>query len=68
MFGIGGGLGIFKGEELRKGPKKKNLDEISIDKSIVLRAYDGHTMWLNSKEFKEFSIDIDTLYPIDGKI
>ena len=25
-------------------------------------------MWLNSKEFKEFSIDIDTLYPIDGKI
>ncbi len=48
--------------------RKKNLDEISIDKSIVLRAYDGHTMFLNSKAFKEIIIDIDTLCPIGVKI
>ena len=65
---VEGGLQeYFKTKSLEKD-RKKNLDEISIDKSIVLRAYDGHTMFLNSKAFKEFSIDIDTLYPIDGKI
>ncbi|WP_153971378.1 amidohydrolase [Romboutsia faecis] len=68
VYGGGWSLGIFEGKELGKGPKKEHLDDISIDIPIVLRAYDGHTMWLNSKAFKEFNINIDTQCPNGGKI
>ena len=68
IYGRGLSLGIFEGEELGKGPKKEHLDDISMDIPIVLRAYDGHTIWLNSKALKEFNININTPCPIGGKI
>ena len=68
VYGRGWSLGIFKGEELAKGPKKEHLDEISKDIPIILRAYDGHTIWLNSKAMKKFNININTTCPEGGKI
>lgn len=68
IFGRGWSLGLFSGEELGKGPKKDHLDKISKDKPIMLRAYDGHTMWLNSKAFELFNITKDTIPPEGGKI
>ena len=68
VYGRGWSLGIFEGEELAKGPKKEHLDEISKDIPIILRAYDGHTIWLNSKAMKKFNININTTCPEGGKI
>ncbi len=68
VHGKGWSLGIFDGEEVSKGPKKEHLDEISLDIPIILRAYDGHTLWMNSKAFEKFKIDENTPCPIGGKI
>lgn len=68
VYGKGWSLGNFEGEELSKGPKKEHLDEISKDIPIVLRSYDGHTIWLNSKAFERFNITKDTQAPECGKI
>lgn len=68
VFGRGWSLGAFEGEELAKGPKKEHLDEISREIPIVLRAYDGHTVWLNSKAMDVFNINIRTPCPEGGKI
>ena len=68
VYGRGWSLRIFEGEELAKGPKKEHLDEISKDIPIILRAYDGHTVWLNSKAMNKFNININTTCPEGGKI
>ena len=68
VYGRGWSLGIFEGEELSKGPKKEHLDEVSREIPIILRAYDGHTLWLNSKAFEKFGIDGNTPCPAGGKI
>ena len=68
VYGRGWSLGIFEGEELSKGPKKEHLDEVSTEIPIILRAYDGHTLWLNSKAFEKFGIDKNTPCPQGGKI
>lgn len=68
VYGRGWSLGIFKGDEVSKGPRKEHLDEVSIDIPIILRAYDGHTLWLNSKAFEKFGIDKNTPCPAGGKI
>ena len=68
VYGRGWSLGIFKGEELSKGPKKEHLDEVSRDIPIILRAYDGHTVWLNSKAIEIFNIKAHTPCTSGGKI
>ena len=68
IYGRGWSLGAFQGEELAKGPKKEHLDEISKEIPIILRAYDGHTIWLNSKAMEVFNIDLNTPCPAGGKI
>ncbi|MGL5312866.1 MAG: amidohydrolase [Peptostreptococcaceae bacterium] len=68
VYGKGWSLGAFSGDELARGPKKEHLDKVSKDIPIVLRAYDGHTIWLNSKAFEIFNIAKDTPPPIGGKI
>lgn len=68
VYGRGWSLGIFEGDEVSKGPRKEHLDDVSRDIPIILRAYDGHTLWLNSKAFEKFGIDGDTPCPPGGKI
>lgn len=68
VYGRGWSLGIFEGEELVKGPKKEHLDEISKDIPIILKSYDGHTIWLNSEAMKRFNININTPCSEGGKI
>ncbi len=68
VYGKGWSLGNFEGEELAKGPKKEHLDEISKDIPIVLRSYDGHMLWLNSKAFEQFNITKYTQQPDGGTI
>ena len=68
IYGRGWSLGAFQGEELAKGPKKEHLDEVSKEIPIILRAYDGHTIWLNSKAMEVFNIDLNTPCPAGGKI
>lgn len=68
IYGRGWSLGTFEGEELAKGPKKEHLDEVSKELPIVLRAYDGHTLWINSKAMEVFNINKDTPCPEGGKI
>lgn len=68
VYGKGWSLGIFEGEEVSKGPKKEHLDEISTEIPIILRAYDGHTLWLNSKAFEKFNITNNTNSPSGGTI
>jgi predicted amidohydrolase YtcJ len=68
IYGRGWSLGAFTGEEVAKGPKKEHLDEISKEVPIILRAYDGHTIWLNSKAMEVFNINVNTICPAGGKI
>ncbi|WP_434799306.1 amidohydrolase [Terrisporobacter vanillatitrophus] len=68
VHGRGWSLGAFEGEELAKGPKKEHLDEVSKELPIILRAYDGHTLWINSKAMEVFNINENTPCPEGGKI
>ena len=68
IIGRGWSLSAFEKEEITKGPKKEHLDEITKDIPIILRAYDGHTTWLNSKAFEVNNIDVNTIPPQGGKI
>jgi predicted amidohydrolase YtcJ len=54
--------------EAFKGPNKKWIDKIKTDKPIVLKSYDGHSLWLNSKAFEHFNITKDTEIVNGGKI
>ncbi|WP_051280697.1 amidohydrolase [Anaerovorax odorimutans] len=51
-----------------KGPKKEWLDEICLDKPIILTSNDGHNLWLNSKAFELNGITKDTPNPAGGLI
>ncbi|WP_459479243.1 amidohydrolase [Clostridium saccharoperbutylacetonicum] len=76
IYGIGWKNSIFEKneEELNcysevfKGPNKKWLDKIETDKPIVLRSFDGHSLWLNSKAFEYFKITPNTNVPNGGII
>lgn len=76
IYGAGWKNSNFEGEEedldkyteVFKGPNKKWLDKIKTDKPIVLKSYDGHSLWLNSRAFEYFNITKDTDVPAGGKI
>ncbi|WP_229535062.1 amidohydrolase family protein [Pelosinus baikalensis] len=68
VYGRGWSWGILTGEELIKGPCKEYLDAITIEIPIVLRAHDGHTLWVNSKALEINGITSETEVPQGGVI
>ena len=67
-YGGGWSIGVFDGLESTLGPKKERLDAISADKPIILRSYDGHSTWVNSRALEIAGIDADTPDPAGGVI
>jgi predicted amidohydrolase YtcJ len=49
-------------------PDKKILDEVVPDRPVLLSAYDGHTVWANSKALQLAGIMRDTPDPPNGVI
>jgi predicted amidohydrolase YtcJ len=49
-------------------PTKEQLDAIVPDRPAAVRAYDGHTTWVNSAALKAAGITKDTPDPADGTI
>ena len=49
-------------------PDKKFLDEIVPERPVLLSAYDGHTVWANSKALQLAGITRDTPDPLNGVI
>lgn len=68
IYGRGWSWGAFTGEELIKGPRKEYLDVITQEIPIVLRAADGHTLWVNSKALEANGINRETEVPRGGVI
>ena len=68
VYGRGWSWAIFQGEALNKGPRKELLDGISTETPIVLRANDGHTLWVNSKALAVNGITRETEVPHGGVI
>lgn len=67
-FGAGWSVGAFDGEEATRGPRKEHLDEISPDIPVILRSYDGHSAWVNSKALELAGITKNTPSPEGGII
>ena len=67
IYGYGWRPSVFSGIEEENGPKKERLDELNINKPIILYSFDYHSLWLNSIAFKEFNITKDTVF-IDEQV
>lgn len=67
-YGGGWSVGVFDGLESTLGPRKEDLDEIMADKPIILRSYDGHSTWVNSKTLELAGITADSPNPDGGVI
>jgi len=68
VYGRGWSWDVFSGEELSKGPRKEYLDAVTRDIPVILRANDGHTLWLNSKALAVNGITESTKTPPGGVI
>lgn len=68
IYGRGWSWGAFSGGELTKGPRREYLDAITKDIPVVLRAADGHTLWVNSKALEVNGISRETEVPRGGVI
>ncbi len=66
--GAGWDIAGFTDKELIHGPRKARLDEISMAIPIILRSYDGHTVWLNSAALTRYGITPRTPDPPGGVI
>lgn len=60
IYGSGWSVGAFNGLEVKNGPRKERLDNISKDKAIVLWDISYHSVWLNTKAFEVFNITNET--------
>jgi len=49
-------------------PDRRILDEVVLDRPVLLEAYDGHTSWANSKALAMAGITRKTADPHNGKI
>lgn len=67
-YGGGWSIGVFEDLESTLGPRKEDLDEIMADKPIILRSYDGHSTWVNSKALEMAGITADSSNPDGGVI
>lgn len=68
IYGRGWSWAALTGEEATRGPRKEQLDDITTAVPIILRAYDGHTLWLNSAALRQSNITSDTVSPAGGVI
>ena len=66
--GAGWDIAGFTDKELIHGPRKMRLDEVSSVLPIILRSYDGHTVWMNSAGFARYGITPLTPDPAGGVI
>jgi predicted amidohydrolase YtcJ len=66
VYGRGWSWGILTGDELTKGPRKEYLDAVAKDIPVVLRANDGHTLWVNSKALEINNVTTETEVPNGG--
>jgi predicted amidohydrolase YtcJ len=66
VYGRGWSWGILTGDELRKGPRKEYLDAVAKDIPVILRANDGHTLWVNSKALEVNNVTAETKVPNGG--
>ncbi len=66
--GAGWDIAGFTDKELIHGPRRSRLDEVSDARPIILRSYDGHTVWLNSAAFARYGITARTPDPPGGVI
>lgn len=66
--GEGWDIAGFSDKELIHGPRKARLDEVSPVLPIILRSYDGHTVWMNSAAFSRYGITPRTPDPTGGVI
>lgn len=66
VYGRGWSWGILAGDELTKGPRKEYLDAVAKDIPVVLRANDGHTLWVNSKALEMNHVTSETEVPNGG--
>ncbi len=64
LTGLGWQYSIFPGSM----PTKKGLDKISSTRPIYIRAYDGHSAWVNSKALELAGINKDTKFEGFGEI
>lgn len=63
--GRGWNYAMFGSETL---PNKRSLDELFPNRPVLLKAYDGHTAWVNSKALALAGITRDTPDPPNGSI
>jgi len=68
VFGRGWSWGVLSGDDLSKGPRKEYLDAVAQDIPVVLRARDGHSLWVNSKALEVNGITRETQVPAGGVI
>lgn len=68
VYGRGWSWGAFSGAELSKGPRKEYLDAVTTDIPVILRANDGHSLWVNSRALSVNGIDQNTVAPEGGVI
>lgn len=68
VYGRGWSWGILSGEELIKGPRKEYLDAVTKNIPVILRANDGHTLWVNSKALELNGVTCQTEVPKGGVI
>lgn len=66
--GAGWDIAGFTDKELIHGPRKARLDEVSSSIPIILRSYDGHSVWMNSAAFARYGITPRTPDPAGGVI
>lgn len=66
--GAGWDISGFTDKELIHGPRRARLDEVSSTLPILLRSYDGHTVWMNSAAFSRYGITPRTPDPAGGVI
>ena len=64
LTGMGWQYSIFPGNM----PTKKELDKISSTRPMYIRAYDGHSAWVNSKALELAGINKDTKFEGFGEI
>ena len=62
-WGSGFSMGLGGVEAAGRGPRKEWLDEINSDKPIIMKSFDGHNIWLNSKALEMNGITKDTTHP-----
>ncbi len=68
IYGRGWSWGAFCGDELAKGPRKEYLDAITTSIPVILRANDGHSLWVNSRALTVNGISRATADPEGGVI